>query len=1123
MSSFRSLNISHSYNGKGSRILNDFLLPVLEESISYDRITSFYTVDSLLAISQGIDSLYSKKGRMRLIIGVHSFPSEMAEAELRRKHLSGEIDRVRQAVTTGLASIEDELVKRRVATLAWMMEDGLLEVRVASVEGEGLFHPKTLIFQDTEGNEIAAVGSSNETSSGLGGNYEQLMVATSWDTADAVADQESFFESLWTNDSDDAIVSELTEELAEAITQGIGAEYVKSQKPSKVATKPTEGILAEAAEMPANFFVSGHIPSLFQHQERAVLDALSRWPVRVLFADEVGLGKTFEVAATIAYLMRYGGVRRVTILTPKAVLKQWQEELSEHFGMEAWLYDSTAKQYVSPTGKTISMGATNPLGKGSPNITLISAQLARGGRGKKDIFQRSGAILPDLLALDEAHSARVRKDISGSTKSTKMYNIMEAVAPKIPHVILATATPMQTDAGEYHSMLKLLGLPKAWQKQRSYELSLKLIASDYTPSANDAYHAGKLLRSTLTIMKPSLNALSDAEKDVIQQVMDLGPDADSYDLASLVQSNWKAFRQVFVKLHPANLLTVRNTRRSLENIGYVLPKRNLIEESIDNSAEIQLFYAMVDKYLTTYCFSVEKALYPDRKLNIGFIRTNYRQRVASSLHSCKKSLVRRMQKMEAYKRYLEKNNKSIQKYSKDFTLENEIDELEDDELLMQGIDSGELKKLTEEKIDLDDLDRALDLEITSITPLIKLANKLLQKYGDMKIDRSIAVALKHLKKGDKVLLFSRYTDTVEALVEDYQSIPESEGCAFGIYTGQKSVTICDDREIPCTKEQIKRKLQTGEIKMMFCSDAASEGLNLQAARVLINVDVPWTPSRLEQRIGRIARLGQVADEVDIHNVWYPHSIEARMYTRIQQRLKDSNLAIGEFPDVVADGIKDAILEDRDDDGLDKLQEIRNSNQTKALEELWSSRAVEKTTSGVIRDGLMEICENELPHEYDEEMDLTVFEVPDGSTFEATSKDGADESISYCVLIDHGIDFEMDSLSTIIGADSKPSAFTLHDDGRSYLDHEDIPGLLLGKQVEAEMPIDTWPKMVPNPAGLSISYALEVESPEAIAKSHKGDDVTGINSATSEKAKKSAPAKPLPIKPELWIEADDSRK
>lgn len=1078
MGAFKDLGIRHSYTGKGSKILKSFLLPVLDCSVSYDRVTSFYTIDSLIAISQGIDSLFEHKGRMRLIIGVHSFPEEIAEAELRRKHMSSEIAAIRQAVAEGFSKIEDELVKKRVATIAWMIDDGLLEVKAASVEGEGLFHPKTLVFEDESGDRIAAVGSSNETGSGLGGNFEQLMVALSWETDDAVQDQVEFFESLWSNESEDAIVESVSKELAEAIIQGLGDSYAKPGHAKTIETIPSDSLFAEAAKMPANFFVSGHVPALFQHQERAVIDALSRWPVRVLFADEVGLGKTFEAAATMAFLMHYGGVKRAVILTPKAVLQQWQDELHDHFDIDAWLYDSAGKQYVDHSGKTISMGTKNPIGKGSPDIVLISAQLARGGAGKKNIFERSGALMPDLLMLDEAHSARVRKDISGSTKSTKMYDMIKSVSQRIPHLILATATPMQKDPGEYHSMLKLLGIPKAWQKPRAYDASLRLIASDVEPDSNDAYTAGKLVRSTLSMMKPSLSHLDQEELAAVEELLSLDREADSYDVAMCVQNNWEAFRRAFVKLHPGHLLTVRNTRRALESVGYVFPKRNLIEESIGSSTDIQLFYQSVNGYITGFCFSVERALYPDRKMNIGFIRVNYQQRVASSLYSCRKSLERRLAKMLSLKAYLDKTGKLGTGYENAFSFDDEFDEIDEDELLSAGSDFISAIETSDVDIDLENVAHAIELESTSISPLIARLDSLLEEYGDMKIKRSVSVAMRHLQEGDRVLLFSRYTDTVDALIEEFGKTPGSENYAYGIYIGQKSVVVKNGKERPCSKDEIKKGLRTGDINLMFCSDAASEGLNLQAARVLINVDVPWTPARLEQRIGRVARLGQVAEEVDIHNVWYPSSIEARMYHRIQKRLEGTNLAVGEFPEVVAESIKNAILDDSEiDNSAEELQEIRNSAQTKALEELWSSTEFEKTTSAVVRSKLVEVFSREsMSSSYDEQSGLWSFVGEDGSTFEATAADGCDESASYFMATQHGIDFEVEGLMAYLDGGGRPCAFTNSDTANAYIQHESIPDLVLGSPVQCGISTLVRPNMLPNPAAMALAFAIDEMEP-----------------------------------------------
>ena len=179
---------------------------------------------------------------------------------------------------------------------------------------------------------------------------------------------------------------------------------------------------------------------------------------------------------------------------------------------------------------------------------------------------------------------------------------------------------------------------------------------------------------------------------------------------------------------------------------------------------------------------------------------------------------------------------------------------------------------------------------------------------------------------------------------------------------------------------------------MFCSDAASEGLNLQAARVLINVDVPWTPARLEQRIGRVARLGQKAESVEIVNIWYPNSVEQRMYSRISQRLRDYNVAVGEFPEVVADSIRDSILGDNPDNSAQMLQEIRNSLQTRALGILWNCNGESTTSSQTFRRKLIRAvmfsrhCESGINGQVRVCLD-------DGSEECVTDEEGSDETIS----------------------------------------------------------------------------------------------------------------------------------
>ena len=1066
----RDIDIKVSYAGKGGDILKSFLLPSIEACVRYDRVTSFYTVESLLAISQGIDSLYRKQGKMRLIIGIHSFPGEFIDAVTRKKYLEDQISEIRKKLKLGIESIQDSLEKQRLATVAWMIEDNLLEIKTADVIGEGIFHPKTLILADEDGNKIVAIGSPNETSYGLGGNFEQVMVAKSWEQPEAVTVQENFFESLWNNQLEDTITLDVTEDTADIIKQGLGASYVSKSNHTK-----GNNLIEVSSSMLSNFFVSGDIPALYVHQERAVIDALSRWPVRVLFSDEVGLGKTFEVAATMSFMVKYCGIKRVLILTPKSVLKQWQDELKEHFKLNVWRFDSGSKSYVDALGNTKYLGSSNPIGKGSPDIILMSAQYARGSGTSGNIFSRTGARLPELLILDEAHSARVSKDISGSSKKTQVYSMLESVSSKIPHIILATATPMQKEPGEYHSLLKLLGLPKAWQKNIVYMKSLDLIGSSETPGLSDLNMAAAMLIKTMDDLNPSIERLNDIQKQILSQLTGLNG-KDSTVIGDFVRKNWATIRQLLVLLHPAHLLTVRNTRRSLTKIGYKFPNRKLIPVSIPDSMEVEMFYNKVNDYLSDRCFSIEEILFPDRKISIGFVRVSYQQRVASSLYSCKKSLERRLEKINSIKanlkRYIGNNG---------FALNNptDFDDLELDDLLDEGYDDTFDVNLS--KVDLTALNQAIALESTSITPLIKRANSLLDCRKDLKIKESISLAKKCLEEKDKVLVFSRYTDTIDALLDEFNTLGLNKYYKYGVYTGAKSCIVSGGKELPCDKNDLKRGLFSGEIRIVFCSDAASEGLNLQAARILINVDVPWTPARLEQRVGRIARLGQIADEVVIYNVWYPNSIEARMYHRIQKRLENSNLAIGEFPDVVAKKIRSAIMngEDNENLGLNELLEIRNSKQIAALEELWSQSS-NGSESELMRERLLAIC-SKCCKLVDTEYDgiIKIFETSDGTRYKLTSKSGMAESISLKSNIWEHFKFYDSSLTVVNDSYQRPAYFSINQNGKnSVLKHSSVPKVILKEALNGDDFITSYPPMLPNSKVLNLSYAIESEIPPA---------------------------------------------
>jgi hypothetical protein len=120
----------------------------------------------------------------------------------------------------------------------------------------------------------------------------------------------------------------------------------------------------------------------------------------------------------------------------------------------------------------------------------------------------------------------------------------------------------------------------------------------------------------------------------------------------------------------------------------------------------------------------------------------------------------------------------------------------------------------------------------------------------------------------------------------------------------------------------KRMVAEHQIRVMVATDAACEGLNLQTLGTLINIDLPWNPTRLEQRIGRIKRFGQRRDTVDMLNLVFEQTVDEKIYERLSERMKNRYDLFGSLPDT----IKDEWIEDIETLG-ERLDEYINAQKT----------------------------------------------------------------------------------------------------------------------------------------------------------------------------------------------------
>jgi hypothetical protein len=151
------------------------------------------------------------------------------------------------------------------------------------------------------------------------------------------------------------------------------------------------------------------------------------------------------------------------------------------------------------------------------------------------------------------------------------------------------------------------------------------------------------------------------------------------------------------------------------------------------------------------------------------------------------------------------------------------------------------------------------------------------------------------------ILFSQYYDTVRWIGDELAKRSDFAGMDIGLYAGRNRSGFWREGKFQrCDRNILKDRVRNGDLKLLLGTDAASEGLNLQRLGTLINIDLPWNPTRLEQRKGRIQRIGQVRTEIWIANLRYRGSVEDRVHQVLASRLEAIHGLFGQIPDTLED-------------------------------------------------------------------------------------------------------------------------------------------------------------------------------------------------------------------------------
>ena len=191
------------------------------------------------------------------------------------------------------------------------------------------------------------------------------------------------------------------------------------------------------------------------------------------------------------------------------------------------------------------------------------------------------------------------------------------------------------------------------------------------------------------------------------------------------------------------------------------------------------------------------------------------------------------------------------------------------------------------------------------------------------------------------IVFSQYYDTArwvaDCLAAEFSSIP------VGLYAGAGRSSLYKGGQFaPAERTTIKAAVRDHKLRLLVATDAACEGLNLQTLGTLVNVDLPWNPSKLEQRIGRIKRFGQARDRVDMLSLIYEGSRDEVVYDRLSERMRDRFDIFGQLPDTLEDDWIDS--EERLEAELRKHADRRR--QASAFDVRWGGTATGRSVDPV---------------------------------------------------------------------------------------------------------------------------------------------------------------------------------
>jgi superfamily II DNA or RNA helicase len=835
----------HRFSSRRQRLDHAFLSAKLKSAKSYRRIAGYFRSSIFELVGEEIAAI----PQVRIVCN-----SELDAADVTVSRHSRETA-LKERWNEAPSEVEALLHRDRYRRLYALLTSGRVEIRVVPKD-RVFIHGKAGVIEAADGSKTCFLGSINETKSAFAQNYEIL-----WEdlSPEGVTWVEEEFEALWKDayPLPDAIVEEI-----KRVADRVEIRFEDAKTEELPAAALAESPIYRGGEQLQPWQRS--FVTMFMHHREIYGNA------RLLLADEVGLGKTLSLAASamISALLDDGPV---LILCPSTLTLQWQVELTDKLGIPSAVWSSTKKVWIDPKGHIVKTRGPEDIVSCPFRIAIVSTGLIfQDSDERQHLLERKFG----TVVLDEAHRARQRGGLGERKREpNNLLDFMIRIGPRTRNLLLGTATPIQTEVHELWDLLRILNAGadfvlgrEPFGRWADWGKSLPVVKGSERPS--DEREAWEWLRNPLPPgSEDSLFATLRLQLGLPEQVFFTDRGFGSLGFPER-QSVGQALEPGFLREHnPVVRHTIVRRRQTLEEAGLLEKVGVDVHPNPDAPATAYPGVGLSGLGLLTnhpfdLAYQAAEAfteVLKQRTKAAGFMKTLLLQRICSSFDSGRATAEKMLRR--------------------------------------ESLEDEEQTKLVQEALSALTADEAKHLRAV-VEELSR------PEARDPKL-AAVRYFLTEHRTGGKTwlehgcIIFSQYYDTAYSVGRELAKLLPGE--PVGVYAGTgRSGLFRGDDFASVEREDIKTAVKKREIRLLVATDAACEGLNLQTLGTLINVDLPWNPSRLEQRLGRIKRIGQARRTVDMLNLVYHDTQDEKVYQVLSRRMRDRYDIFGGLPDTIED-------------------------------------------------------------------------------------------------------------------------------------------------------------------------------------------------------------------------------